>query len=99
MKALKSGKTMSAFRNNNGSHKVIPYRRRHVGRHNVRPKDCKGRRNLYCEAYDACLDKAIQNNWRTFSCSSSCSFIRSYDPPDIVTNGPDHWELYDFYLW
>lgn len=63
------------------------------------PKACKGRRNLFCVAYDACLDNAIQNNWTTFSCPGSCAFVRSYEPPDIIANNPDHWELYDFYLW
>jgi hypothetical protein len=63
------------------------------------PQRSRGKRNLYCVAYDTCLDTAIQNNWPTFSCSRSCTYIQSYDPPDILTDNPDHWELYDFYLW
>ncbi|MBI4772895.1 MAG: hypothetical protein HY788_01725 [Deltaproteobacteria bacterium] len=59
----------------------------------------RGRRNLYCIAYDNCLDRAIRNKWLTFSCDRRCPFIATYDAPDIVTNGEDHWELYDFYLW
>ena len=63
------------------------------------PRSSSGRRNLYCLAYDACLDTAVQNNWANFSCSRSCPYIQSYDPPDVIANNPDHWELYDFYLW
>jgi hypothetical protein len=63
------------------------------------PRSSGGRRNLYCLAYDACLDTAVQNNWSNFSCSRSCPYIQTYDPPDVIANNPDHWELYDFYLW
>jgi len=65
----------------------------------IKPISRKGKRNLYCVAYDNCLDRAIKNNWTTFSCSASCAFLRTYDPPDVLANNPDHWELYDFYLW
>ncbi len=65
----------------------------------VQPKACKGKRNLYCVAYSTCLDRAIRNNWTTFSCPTYCAYVKSYDPPDVIANNPDHWELYDFYLW
>jgi len=31
-------------------------------------------RNFYCCEYDNCLDKAIENNWRSFSCQDCWKF-------------------------
>jgi hypothetical protein len=33
------------------------------------PLEKKGKRNLWCECYNDCLDYAVKNHWRVWSCS------------------------------
>jgi hypothetical protein len=43
--------------------------------------DCRGvetHRNLYCPSYDCCLDQAVQQRWRSWSCVRCAFFAFRY---------------------
>ena len=48
-------------------------------------RDVERHRNLYCPSYDCCLDQAIQQRWRSWSCVHCAFFPFRYGPARIAT--------------
>lgn len=53
------------------------------------PSKEKGARDHACDLYDECLDEAVNNGWKTFSCDE-CLELNEGDPGEPKTEAAEH---------
>lgn len=59
------------------------------------PKQKRGKRNVFCNYYNKCLDHVIKRSWMDWDCSSCPQYSNQQQSIEILTTANDSLDVHE----